>query len=370
MSTFCPYFKQGLFIGSTADGEPSLAMCCWQKKKTVDRADFDHSYLEQTRAESLTQLPEVCSPYCAVPGHVANDRERSLVEWPLLFGPITEEKVIRVLHIEQSLICNLKCISCSSRLSSAWNGEYQLFDPTAPTVSLAKFPEEQWRNLDLTHLQRIHFTGGEPLLNRDNKKLLQHLKELGVLSNVILSYSTNGTIIPDNETLELWRQSRFVRLFISLDGTESVFEYTRYPAKWAEVTANIEHFRSLKDICILIEVNAIVGMHNIFALPKFFAWWQEHCPTGSQGDPSHVFVRRIQDSTFGGTALDLQHLTEEQANRALDMLYLLNYPGILDIINYIKQNRNPSTAWVDYLERLDNIRGTNWQDSLPQEITC
>lgn len=370
MKLACPYFNQGLFIGSTSDGDASMAMCCWQKKKTVSEVSFNHPYLDGIRKQSETALPKECSPYCSIPGHIANDRERSLVEWSELLSDDINEQVIRVLHVEQSLICNLKCVSCSSRLSSSWNGEYQLFDSTAPTVTLAKFPEEKWRNLDLTQLQRIHFTGGEPLLNRDNKKILQHLSQLGVLKNIILSYSTNGTIVPDQETLELWQQSRFVRLFISLDGTESVFEYTRFPAKWNEVERNIQHFRSLTDICILIEVNAIVGVHNIFDLPNFFKWWSNNCRTGSQGDPSQVFVRRIQDSTYGGTVLDLQHLTESQANQALDMLYLLNFPGVSDIINYIKQNRNPSNIWVDYFDRLDSIRGTNWRKLLPQEINC
>jgi organic radical activating enzyme len=64
-----------------------------------------------------------------------------------------------------------------------------LFDPGAPQISLKKEPESVWKDLDLTQLRRLHFTGGEPLLNKDNKKILQHLDKLGVLSNVVLSCS-------------------------------------------------------------------------------------------------------------------------------------------------------------------------------------
>ena len=344
-------------------------MCCWQQKKTVETITFDNQYLENIREESKAAIPKSCSRYCNMPGHIANERERSLVEWNTLMSTDTESKVIRSLHLEQSLLCNLKCISCSSKFSSSWNGEYQLFEPNAPQITLKKNPESVWQHLDLKHVKKLHFTGGEPFLNRDNKKILQHLDTLGVLPDLMVSYSTNGTIIPDDETLELWKRCRFVRLFFSLDGIGSTFEFTRFPAVWSEVQNNIQYFRSLKEVCILIEVNAIVGIHNIFNLPEFFQWWKDHCQSGSQSDPSQIFVRCIEPSSYGGTVLDLKHLTKNQALSALDMLYSLSdYPGVHTIIDYIKQNSQPDNRWVDYLDRLSELRKIDWRKALPPEI--
>ena len=350
-------------------------MCCWQKKSITETITFDHTYLENIREESMTTIPKSCSLYCSIPGHIANERERSFVEWNTLISTDTESKVIRSLHLEQSLLCNLKCISCSSKYSSSWNGEYQLFDPDAPQITLKKNPESVWQHLDLSHLKKLHFTGGEPLLNRDNKKILQHLDSIGVLPELIVSYNTNGTVIPDNETLELWKRCRFVRLFFSLDGIGSTFEFTRFPALWSEVQDNIQYFRSLKETCILIEVNAIIGIHNIFNLPEFFQWWKNHCQFGSQGDPSQIFVRCIDPISYGGQVLDLKHLTKNQASSALDMLYsLTDLPGVLTVIDYIKQNSQPNNIWVDYLDQLSNIRKINWRKALSpeiqKEITC
>jgi len=374
MSTFCPYYKQGLYIGSTPTGETKISMCCWQQSQIVDIVTFDHPYLESIRVQGQTQIPSQCSQYCKQPGHIANERERSAIEWPIVISTDTNSKAIKTLHLEQSLTCNLKCISCSSKYSTAWNDEYQLFDSTAPTSILKKFPEEKWQGLDLSQLRRLHFTGGEPLLNRDNKKILQHLDKIGVLSQVAISYNTNGTIRPDSELLDLWCRAHFVRLFVSLDGVGSTFEYTRFPASWTEVKSNIEYFRSLKEACVLIEADAIVGVHNIFNLPEFFAWWELNCQTGSQGDPSQIFVRCIEPMSYGGKVLDLKHLDPETAKNAVSMLEpLIHYGGVVDIINYIKQHSNPSNIWREYLERLDSIRGTNWQTSLSiniKEQTC
>ena len=365
----CPYYNQGLFIGANPDGENLISMCCWQQKQTIETVTFDNQYLENIREESKTAIPKSCSRFCSMPGHIANERERSFLEWNTLMSTDTTSKVIRSLHLEQSLVCNLKCISCSSKYSSSWNGEYQLFDPDFPLVRLKKNPETIWQNLDLRHIKKLHFTGGEPLLNRDNKKILQHLDKLGVLPDLMISYNTNGTVIPDAETLELWKRCRFVRLFFSLDGIGSTFEFTRFTASWSEVQDNIQYFKSLNDICILIEVSAIIGVHNIFNMPDFFRWWEEHCQFGSQGDPSQIFVRCIEPISYGGQVLDLKHLTKNQALSALDMLYSLSkYPGVNDVIDYIKQNSQPDNAWVDYLDRLSTLRKINWRTLLSPEI--
>ena len=365
----CPHYNQGLFIGALPSEETNISMCCWQKKLVTETITFDHEYLENIRKESKTTIPKSCSLYCSVPKHIANERERSFVEWNMLVSTDTESKVIRSLHLEQSLLCNLKCISCSSRFSSSWTGEYQSFEPNAPQITLKKNPESVWQHLDLRHLKKLHFTGGEPLLNRDNKKILQHLDSIGVLPDLMVSYNTNGTVIPDDETLELWKRCRFVRLFFSLDGVGSTFEFTRFPAAWNEVQDNIQYFRSLKEICILIEVNAIVGVHNIFNLPEFFQWWKDHCQSGSQGDPSQIFVRCIEPSSYGGKVLNLKHLTKNQAGAALDMLQSLRqYPGVHTIINYIKQNSQPDNSWIDYLDRLSKLRKIDWRNALSPEI--
>jgi len=368
-ATGCPYFNQGLFLGSLPNGDTQISMCCFQNKKTVDKVRFDDPYLTSIRENSKTHIPSQCNPTCSIPGHIGNERENGSREWQELFKNNTNTTSIKSLHLEQSLTCNLACITCSTKFSSAWNKEYHHFDPTASKIKLAKFPEEKWKNLDLTQLEKLHFTGGEPLLNDDNKKILQHLEKLEVLENVMISYNTNGTIMPDNETLRLWSKARFIRLFFSLDGVGSVFEYTRYPAKWITVNDTIQKLREHKDACILIEVSAIIGVHNIFNLPDFFNWWETSCKTGSHGDNSKVFVKEVKGWSHGGEVLNLKHLSDRHCELALNMLYSLKqYPGVNDLIRSIKNKREPGDDWIKYLDKLDNLRKLNWRNSLPKEL--
>ena len=361
---FCPYYDQGLFIGSTAQGNTQISMCCWQKKQSVEKVTFDHEYLQSIRQQSQNQLSDRCSQYCKIPGHIANERERTQNE---IIWDDSGTK-IKKLHLEQSLICNLTCISCSSQYSSSWNTHYRLFDETAPLIRLKKNPESVWEHLDLSEVNHLHFTGGEPLLNPDNLKILKHLDSIGRLESTTLTYNTNGTVQVSPEWVELWTKAKWVRLHFSLDGTGSTFEYTRYPAVWAQVQNNIQWYRQLSGPCVLIEVNAIVGLHNVFDMPDFFQWWKQHCQTGNQGDPSQIFVRTIEPSSHGGRVLGLQYMPKQFRQQAQDVLQsVAELPGAVGLLPLLCQSDD--RQWLEYFEKLDQLRGTNWRESLKGPIT-
>ena len=360
---FCNYYDQGLFIGSTPQGQNTIAMCCWQERVSTDTVEFDHPHLVALRKQSHSKIPDACTNLCKYPNY-HNERLRSTQEthWD------NSVQKIKKLHLEQSLTCNLTCISCSSDQSSAWNAHYHLFDNSKSIIRLKKYPEHVWENLDLSEISHVHFTGGEPLLNPDNLKILRHLDNIGRLGSVSLTYNTNGTVQPLQEWIDLWAKAKWVRLHFSLDGVGSTFEYTRYPASWRQVQENIQWFRQVQGPCILIEVNAIVGVHNVFNMPDFFQWWQQHCQTGNQGDPSHIFARAIEPSSHGGRVLSLRYLPKEFKQQATDVLQsVTELPGAVGLISLLSQTDD--NQWLEYFEKLDQLRGTNWRASLQGPMT-
>jgi len=363
-NNFCNYYDQGLFIGSDSYGDPILSMCCWQQKEKVNKIIFDHPYLESIRKEGSEKIPQQCSEYCRVSGLPTNEREQTRKEscWD------NSGKKIKKLHLEQSLACNLGCISCSTQYSSYWNKEYHHFVPDSPIIKLKKNPEQSWKHLDLSYLSALHFTGGEPLMNPDNKKILRHLNEIGRLSEVNVTYNTNGTILPDDELTDLWKKCQYIRLHISLDGVGSTFEYTRYPAKWAEVVNNIKLLTEMKDICIIIGINAVVGIHNIFNMLAFYNYWKSECQFGSQGDPTHALLRHIDPISYGGKVLSLTNLPNEYKRDAIDMLQSIkDLDGAEQLIPIL--STKTSNEWVEYLDKLDKLRKLNWRKQLMGPIT-
>lgn len=366
-NSFCPYYNQGLLIESSPSGQTQVAMCCWQQRRIVDSVDFNSDYFTEIRNKSINGVPMQCSIYCKQSGHIANERELSFNE---TWWDRNNDIKIKKLHLKQGLTCNLKCISCSSLLSSAWNGEYQHFVPAAASVRLKKHTEKQWNHLDLTSVEQVHFDGGEPLLNEDSINLLRYLKKIGQIGSVTVNYNTNGTIFPSDELIELWSETKWVRLFFSLDGVGATFEYTRYPAIWNKVKENLKKFQEIKGPCLLLEVNAIIGIHNIFNIPDFVSWWKKDYQFGNQGDPTNIFVRAIEDNSYGGTVLDIKKLPAQLKNSAAELLLeYLDVPGIADIAQIAGKQEDLELKWIDYLNQLDQLRGTNWRTSLPKEIS-
>ena len=357
---FCAYYDQGLLIEAAPDGGKRIAMCCWQKRIKVDTVDFNHLLLTDIRKKAQNTFPEACNPYCNIDNHINNERQQSLKEtWWDNAG-----QRIKKLHLKQGLICNLKCISCSSILSSAWNGEYQKFVSDAPNVRLIKNPNESWKDLDLQYLEQLTLDGGEPLLNDDNVNILKHLDSLHLLPNITVNYYTNATIFPSDELISLWKKCHWVRLFFSLDGVGSTLEYTRYPAKWNEVCTNLYRYQKIQGPCLLLEINATVGVHNIFNLKDFYSWWKTHYQFGNQGDPTGIFVRPIEPSSHGGQVLQLENLPEILKSQAEDLLNsIVDLPGAQQLIPLLSKNSNDE--WLGYFKKLDEIRGTNWRQSLP-----
>jgi hypothetical protein len=360
---FCNYYDQGLFIGSSPQGQNLISMCCYQNKKQVDTITFDHSSLKNLRTESKSAIPSDCHDVCrSLTYHNERLQTRNESYWD------NSGVKLKKLHLEQSLICNLTCISCSSRYSSAWARDYKIFDSNAPVIQLKKYPDRVWQDLDFSTLEHVHFTGGEPLLNADNLLILEHLASIGRLSQVTLTYNTNGTVKVSERFVELWSQAKWVRLHFSLDGVGSTFEYTRYPANWQQVQENIQWYRQLSGPCILIEVNAIVGIHNVFNLADFYQWWKQNCQTGNQGDASSIFAKEILPNSYGGWALSLAHMPKQFEQQTQDMLQSLsNLPGASSLIPLVAQRSD--MQWLEYFEKLDALRNTNWRASLSGPIT-
>jgi hypothetical protein len=361
--SFCPYYDQGLLIESSPQGKSMVAMCCFQQRHAVSKVDFHDDHLEQLREIGKIRVPNKCNKNCSHPGHISNEKELSYHEdWWDFSG-----KKIKKLHLKQGLICNLTCISCSSKYSSSWNQHYHLFEPDSPRVRLIKNPRKNWQDLDLTNLTQLHFDGGEPLLNDDMPQILKHLDNIGVLGNVTININTNGTVMANDDLLALWAKAKWVRLFFSLDGIESTFEYTRYPAKWLDVEKNIFAYRDIQGPCLLLEVNSIVGIHNLFNMPDFVDWWKNNLPYGNQKDPSKIFLKHIEDGTYGGNVLNLAYLPENLKASAVSVLKSISdCPGSNDLIPLISTAY--SNGWLTYFEKLDSIRNTDWKSMLPQTL--
>ena len=148
------------------------------------------------------------------------------------------------LHLElyPSNICNLKCRICGPYNSSRWISEAKETLGITEKVYNNLTPE----NMDLfsdwlPNLKELNVVGGEPLLLREYKQLLDLAIEGNYSKNIALFTTTNGTIYSE-ELVGLLQHFKKVHLTFSIDDIGQRFEYQRKGATWQPVIDNIQEF--------------------------------------------------------------------------------------------------------------------------------
>lgn len=173
--------------------------------------------------------------------------------------------------------CNLKCITCNSYSSSKWRQEYQ--DIYGVDIRPVHFYRKDFVDTLVSqapNLVHLDIPGGEPLLSgvEEQKKLLQHYIESGRAQDVSLHYTTNATVFPDQQWLDLWAHFNEIDIQLSIDGTGPRYEYIRYPAKWDVVVHNVHKYIDLErsEHNVRLSVSHTVSAYNIFYIPEFLSW--------------------------------------------------------------------------------------------------
>lgn len=185
----------------------------------------------------------------------------------------------RQINLRLSNLCNLRCRTCESKSTSLYAIEgkhYEIKNNLKNTVyadypDTFAFSEDQINSIfEISgNLQRIEFYGGEPLLDKPTLVLLEKLIKSGRSKNITLFYNTNGTNLPKQIHLDLWKHFKALEFNFSLDGIGDHFTYIRHPGKWQDVLNTLEYIRSIDfKVPVMIFAICTVSILNVFYLPE------------------------------------------------------------------------------------------------------
>ena len=282
------------------------------------------------------------------------------------------------LQLKLSNTCNLKCIMCSGQFSNKWNEDVEAFSKYQKNA--INYPEEK---LDLIAVKKIFndfitfnkniakkitLYGGEPFIHRDFFNYVNTKSK--ELQTIQLHVFTNGTIY--NKTLEMVLP-KFKRSVInlSIDGTNDVFNFVRFPAKWDKVEKVINKFKDLGDNHKTIGLNLTytISSFSALGLRDFIHWAQavginysfRHAITDS-------FARGIDKSnSYVHPAILGKNLKQKILNDVKNLMNANDYNTLLrlfsqeefigehykntffDYCNVVKEKRN-----VDFKAIIDN----------------
>ena len=167
-------------------------------------------------------------------------------------------------------LCNLKCIMCTPDNSNTWYDEYENFehlkffkkDENVRWPFHASFLDDykEW----VSKVRVLYFSGGEPLLIKKHRQIIEFLIENDLAKNIILWYDTNATYI-DQEWIDMWSHFEKVNLSLSIDGGKQVNEYIRHPINHDDLLINYKLLATRPDN-IEVKLQISVGALNIFEL--------------------------------------------------------------------------------------------------------
>lgn len=191
-------------------------------------------------------------------------------------------------HVDLGNECNLTCRMCrpsaSSKISSLYT-KWQLIDVSANRNWT--LDPQSWQNftnsvLATTNLNRIHFMGGEPMLNKRFPELLDFLIDNNK-TNLSISFVTNGTLF-DQTIIDRLKQFRSCDIEVSIESIEPNNNYLRTGTDTTIVISNILKLVKQQSDTFHVVLRSAPQLLSINNYYKLIAWaWEQQLPL--QGVP-------------------------------------------------------------------------------------
>ena len=358
---WCPEVYRSMYVDRHNSDHVCVAPCCQAVSKVEKVADFDFNtspHLTQLRQQfDLDQRPAECIQCWQAEDLGSRSRRQGAIEF-FQSTKIDRQVSLQSIDYNATWACNLACVMCSPKFSSLWATQQNLHKKEL--VKIGRYFRNQNNFLDtleVSGLKKIHFNGGEPLINNDHTDLLIKLEQQDVLKNTEISYNTNGTIMPNNKTIDLWSKSRLVKLYFSIDAVGAAYEYIRWPGIWSQTCKNMLEMKNDLPGNVMFAFNSTVGCYNLFEMDDVWNWFNRNISTNREGDAS-IFCWQFANK------FDPGYLNANIKNLAIE--HLKSVEALDGIVKYLESGteHKENRAWMQYLSELDTTRGTDWMTSL------
>lgn len=259
---------------------------------------------------------------------------------------------LNAIDLHWSSTCNLKCVTCWAKQSSAIAQEQG--KPIQHT------PDEQADTIiDLIvsrqhHMKEIYLSGGEPTLIKHNVRLL---KQLDKSIDCTFRVNTNMMFEQNNPVITELLKFKNVLITISADTTGSRFEYIRRDANWHKFLNNL---RFLKGTHFDIRVNSVFFVASALYLTdtqQFF----------NNGYGITDFT--INQVTMGHTNIQCRNLSQDLKDKCAEKIinHKNNFPCNQNLIGQLDNclgelQNSKEEDYEPFFESFADKISANWRD--------
>lgn len=351
MTTFCKALTSAASFRITGDnGTMTFNPCC------VYDGDipFHSTLFKRNRkifAEATTFLPG-CHR-CELKERTHGYSQRTMFNRELE----VDESNITKLEIVIDTTCNAACIQCGVSQSSLWRKEVAYPNRVIhiqPEQQIANYVEQIKKDIDLTKVKTFHFWGGEPLLTDTH---LQFLNEVSNPEEVSISYSTNMSIMPDDELLKLWEKFKNIRIHASVDGVGDKFDYIRWPISWEKASRNMISLRENSLSNMDLGINHCVLPLNVFYIDELGEWLDKNFSRANNGtEIPYAFIRGEGTLDIAKTPLLLREAVWKKYGEE---------HTASKILKEVPEDTNISSM-IYHLDEIDARRNQSWQNTFKE----
>lgn len=266
MNTFthCNMIEKGLFVSHRG-----ISFCCSNNNKTkVDPIFFLENYknksLQLMKQNQIVKGCENC---------FKNEKKKissKRLEYKT-YNDLQYKGNPKIIELDLSNFCNLKCIMCGPTRSSQW----AKIDNTDGISAVSKKIIDQVGELSYD-LEYLDIQGGEPSIMQEYEYYFKILEEKKLIKNITVNVVTNLTNI-NTKFYDFLKKFKSVRLSVSIDAYGQANDYIRWPSKFEQINQNLHKicnknsFKNIKQINIMNTINIL----SMFGYDLFLKWSAE-----------------------------------------------------------------------------------------------
>lgn len=151
-------------------------------------------------------------------------------------------------------VCNSACQSCGPQLSTKIG--------SLSSKNYIKIDNQSLVDrIPWTRVIEVDLNGGEPTASPAYRELLENLPE----SVKVLRVNTNGSRLLPN-LVDILNRGTTVLVTLSLDGTELVHDYVRWPINWSTYTSVVDQYSELRTRFQNLKLQAWTTLHVLNAM--------------------------------------------------------------------------------------------------------
>jgi organic radical activating enzyme len=206
----------------------------------------------------------------------AFDKSFLQTSWHNRFTSTADQAAPIDWHVDLGSECNLACKMCGPQASSRIFNYYKKWD------IIQEGQVENWTNKPLAwdnfltsinqtkNLNRLHFMGGEPMMSKRFKELLEYLIANN-RTDISISFVTNGTLF-DQSLIDQLKRFKSADIEVSLESIEDNNHYIRQGSDTASVIAVIENLISQQTDTFHVILRNVPQLLNINNYHQYIKW--------------------------------------------------------------------------------------------------